>query len=89
MLEILRRQEFKGGIPAGVPDGVRPQAAFAHKTGDTSTVSHDAGIVHLAERPPYVVAILTEWKDGSSPQRRETIARISRAVYEQVAGEAA
>jgi beta-lactamase class A len=84
MLEILRRQEFKSGIPAGVPDRVRPQAAFAHKTGDTSTVSHDAGIVHLPERPPYVVAILTEWEDGASPPRRETIARISRAVYGQV-----
>jgi beta-lactamase class A len=88
MLEVLRRQEFKSGIPAGLPEEVRTAAGIAHKTGETSTVCHDAGIVHLPERSPYVVAILTEWEDGASPQRRETIARISRAVYEQVAGAA-
>jgi beta-lactamase class A len=88
MLEVLRRQEFKSGIPAGLPEEVRTAAGIAHKTGETSTVCHDAGIVHVPERSPYVVAILTEWEDGASPQRRETIARISRAVYEQVAGAA-
>ena len=86
MLEVLRRQAFRSGIPAGMPDGVRAQTSFAHKTGETSTVTHDAGIVYLPERPPYVVAILTEWTPGGADHRRETVARLSRAVYEHVAG---
>jgi beta-lactamase class A len=39
MLQILLDQRFKGGIPAGLP---RP-ARVAHKTGNISTVHHDAG----------------------------------------------
>lgn len=84
MLEILHKQAFRSGIPAGIPDEVRADAQFAHKTGDISTVTHDAGLVYLPERPPYVVAILTEW-DPEASNRRETVARISRAVYEHVA----
>ena len=81
MLGLLRRQAFRSGIPAGVPEGVRAQAFFAHKTGETSTVTHDAGIVDLPDRPPYVVSILTAWGPGGSDARRETVARFSRAVY--------
>jgi beta-lactamase class A len=79
MLDILHGQEFKRGIPAGLPT----EARVAHKTGEISTVAHDAGIVYLPDRPPYVVVILTEWKPSSSG-RQDTIARISRAVYEHV-----
>ena len=46
-------------------------------------VAHDAGIVHLPDREPYVVVILTEWKPEAGG-RQPTIARISRAVYEYV-----
>jgi beta-lactamase class A len=79
MLDILHAQQFKSGIPAGLPDGAR----VAHKTGEISTVAHDAGIVFLPDREPYVVVILTEWKPEVSG-RSETIARISRTVYEYV-----
>ena len=79
MLDILHGQEFKRGIPAGLPG----EARVAHKTGEISTVAHDAGIVYLPDRPPYVLVILTEWKPSSSG-RQDTIARISRAVYEHV-----
>ena len=77
MLDILHRQRFRSGIPAGLPEDAR----VAHKTGEISTVAHDAGIVYLDGRDAYVVVILTEWApdvDG----RQETIARISRVVYE-------
>jgi beta-lactamase class A len=80
MLEILSDQEFREGIPAGLPKGAR----VAHKTGDISTASHDAGIVYLPDREPYVVAILTEWDEDSGGGRSGTIAGISRAVYEAV-----
>ena len=79
MLEILHAQEFKRGIPAGLPEHAR----VAHKTGEISTVAHDAGIVFLPDREPYVVAILTEW-DAETTGRHATIARISRAVYGHV-----
>jgi beta-lactamase class A len=79
MLDILHGQEFKRGIPAGLPG----EARVAHKTGEISTVAHDAGIVYLPDRPPYVLVILTEWKPTSTG-RQDTIARISRAVYQHV-----
>jgi beta-lactamase class A len=82
MLDILHQQRFRSGIPAGLPEDAR----VAHKTGEISTVAHDAGIVYLNGRDAYVVVILTEWApevDG----RQETIARISRAVYEYMTGQ--
>ena len=79
MLDILHGQEFKRGIPAGLPDDAR----VAHKTGEISTVAHDAGIVYLPDREPYVIVILTEW-DGGRSGRQEAIAKISRAVYTHV-----
>lgn len=79
MLDILHGQEFNRGIPAGLPDDAR----VAHKTGEISTVAHDAAIVYLPEREPYVVVILTEWESGGS-SRQDTIAKISRAVYQNI-----
>ena len=79
MLDILHAQEFKSGIPAGLP----LEARVAHKTGEISTVAHDAGIVFLPDREPYVVVILTEWKPETTG-RRDAIAQVSRLVYDYV-----
>ena len=81
MLDILHQQRFRSGIPAGLPEDAR----VAHKTGEISTVAHDAGIVYLDGRDAYVVVILTEWAPDVNA-RQETIARISRAVYEHMTG---
>jgi beta-lactamase class A len=81
MLDILHQQEFKKGIPARLPREVR----VAHKTGDISTVAHDAGVVYAPGRKPYVVAILTQW-NADAGSRSPTIASISHAVYEQLRG---
>jgi len=43
MRGILLGQRFKSGIPAGLPETAR----VAHKSGNISTVHHDAGIVYL------------------------------------------
>jgi beta-lactamase class A len=86
MQEILLQQSFQGGIPAGLPDEVRTDARIAHKTGEISTVAHDAGLVYLPGRQPYIVAILTEW-DPAATGRQNTVARLSRAVYDQVVSE--
>ncbi|HET7464523.1 MAG TPA: serine hydrolase [Longimicrobium sp.] len=79
MLEILHDQEFRSGIPAGVPDSAR----VANKTGEISTVAHDTAIVYLPERKPYCITVLTQWEPGASG-RSDTIARVSRAVYEHL-----
>jgi beta-lactamase class A len=81
MLEIMHQQEFRSGIPAGVPE----EARVANKTGEISTIAHDAGIVYLPDRHPYVVAVLTAWHPDATG-RSDTIARVSRAVYEHLSG---
>lgn len=79
MLEVLHEQEFRSGIPAGLPAGAR----VAHKTGEISTIAHDAGIVYLPKRKPYVIAVLTEWEPETSG-RSPTIAAASYMVHEHL-----
>jgi beta-lactamase class A len=83
MLEILHAQEFRSGIPAGLPNDAR----VANKTGEISTVAHDTGLVYLADREPYALAILTEWEPEVSSGRKDTVAAISRAVYQHLTRE--
>jgi len=80
MLEILLDQRYKGGIPAGLPE----EARVAHKTGNISTVHHDAGIVYLEGRKPYVLVILTQF--DAAPSRGTAVAEVSRDIFECVAG---
>ncbi|HEX8394253.1 MAG TPA: serine hydrolase [Longimicrobium sp.] len=82
MLEILHAQAFRSGIPAGLPEDAR----VAHKTGEISTVAHDAGIVYLPRRKPFALVVLTEWDAQKTSGRSDTIARISRSVYERLSG---
>jgi beta-lactamase class A len=80
MLEILHDQRFVSGIPAGLPNGAR----VANKTGEISTVVHDAGVVYLPDRDPYVIVALTEWReDGDASRRRKLIAEISKLVLQE------
>jgi beta-lactamase class A len=80
MLDIMHDQQLKGGIPAGLPE----EARVAHKTGNIATVHHDAGIVYLEDRKPYVLVILTRF-DQASP-RSTAVADVSRDIYECLAG---
>ncbi len=77
MLEILFAQEFNSMIPSLLPES----AQVAHKTGEISTCTHDAGLVLLPGRRPYAVAILTEHPPGLDGTQK-TVARVSRLVYE-------
>jgi beta-lactamase class A len=81
MVEILSSQHFNEGIPSGLPKNVR----VAHKTGDITKHNHDAGIVYLPDRNPYVIVVLTK---GIAERRRSSklIADISRTVYQVLAG---
>jgi len=82
MLEVLHAQQFKSGIPAGLP----PEAKVAHKTGDISTIAHDAGLVYLPDRKPYAIAVLTEW-EPSKQGRSATIAAASYLAYAALTGD--
>jgi beta-lactamase class A len=79
MRDILLDQRYKSGIPAGLPKDAR----VAHKTGNISTVHHDAGIVYLDGRKPFVLVILTQFpmQTGSAA----AVAEVSRDIYECLA----
>ncbi len=80
-LQILLAQEFNGMIPAQLPDAV----LVAHKTGEISTHCHDAGIVFVENRQPYVVAIMSETSPETT-HRAKAIAKISAAIFDYVLG---
>jgi beta-lactamase class A len=82
MLGVLLGQQFNSGIPAGLPRG----AKVAHKTGEISTIAHDAGLVYLPDRRPYALTILTEW-DPSAGGRSATIAAASYLAYAALIGD--
>jgi beta-lactamase class A len=75
MIEILERQKFNEGIPAGLPPGTR----VAHKTGEITKIHHDAAIVFAPK--PFVLVILVrglaETKDSAA-----LMADITRQLYQ-------
>jgi beta-lactamase class A len=80
-LRILFAQEFKSMIPAKLPKDSR----VAHKTGEISTHCHDAGLIYLPGRKPYVLAILTE-HGPEVIKRNRAVAEMSAAVFRFIAG---
>jgi beta-lactamase class A len=81
MVDILRAQEFREKIPAGVPEDV----VVANKTGSITRISHDAGIVFPPGRQPYVLVILTRgYQNGDEASR--VIAAVSKAVWGALGG---
>jgi beta-lactamase class A len=81
VINILLQQRFNSMIPAPLP----AHASVAHKTGEISTACHDAGIVYLPEREPYILVVLTEVA-AETNGRREAIAKISEAVFRCLTG---
>lgn len=79
MLKIMLDQQFRSGIPAGLPKAAR----VAHKTGNISTVHHDAGIVYLENRRPYVLVILTRFE--AEKGRGTAVADVSRDIFSTLA----
>ena len=75
MVEVLERQKFNEGIPAGVPGNIR----VAHKTGEITRIHHDAGIVY-AERPFVIVVLVRGIEDFK--QSGALIAEVTRDLYE-------
>ena len=83
MLDMLFDQRFSGAIAPGLPEPVRAVARVAHKTGDISTASHDAGLVFLPGRPPYAIALLAE-SPGDAADRTAALIAASQAVYDAI-----
>ncbi|HMD39744.1 MAG TPA: serine hydrolase [Candidatus Acidoferrum sp.] len=77
MIEILERQKFNEGIPAGLPPGTR----VAHKTGEITKIHHDAAIVFAPK--PFVLVILVR---GIADEKESAglIADITRLIYKAV-----
>ena len=80
-INILLQQRFNSMIPAPLPS----HASVAHKTGEISTACHDAGIVYLPERDPYILVVMTEVAPETNG-RREAIAKISEVVFQTLTG---
>ena len=73
MVAVLKRQQFNGAIPAGLPPGT----VVAHKTGTITRIHHDAAIVFGPK--PFVLVVLVR---GIQDQKVSAplIASISRAA---------
>lgn len=80
MMKIMLDQQYRSGIPAGLPKAAR----VAHKTGNISTIHHDAGIVYLDGRKPYVLVILTQF--DAEHGRGTAVAEVSRDIFNALAG---
>jgi beta-lactamase class A len=74
MTEILKRQQFKEAIPAGLP----PNTPVAHKTGEITKIHHDAAIVYSPR--PFVLVVLV-WGIVESKDSALLIAEITRLLY--------
>ncbi|HEY2456909.1 MAG TPA: serine hydrolase, partial [Candidatus Acidoferrum sp.] len=77
MVEMLERQKFNEGIPAGLPPGTR----VAHKTGEITKIHHDAAIVYAPR--PFVLVILVRGIEDIK-QSSALMADITRTLYEAV-----
>jgi beta-lactamase class A len=74
MVDILQKQQFNDGIPAGLPHDIH----VAHKTGEITKINHDAAIVYAPR--PYILVVLVR---GIADQKisSQLIADISRTLY--------
>lgn len=74
MLSILKQQQLRGKIPAGIPSGV----AVGNKTGETGLLTHDMAIV-FGPKKDYIICVMT---DTSNPGAAVGgIQGISRLTY--------
>ena len=79
LLSYLEGQIWNSKLSAGL----RPRDRFAHKTGDTSEVSHDGGILTTEGGERYVVVAYSE--SPSTPETDATFAQLMRELRPQLA----
>lgn len=76
-LAVLARQQHRGMIPAGLPDGTWA----ASKGGWVPGVQHDVALVRPAAAPPYVLAVCTT-SGLSEPDAERLVAGLSSTTWE-------
>jgi beta-lactamase class A len=79
--QTLLAQEYRNGIPAGLPDGL----TVGNKTGWISSVNHDVALIRAPDLPPVGMAVLVS-APGSEEEREAGIARIAEAAWAEVVG---
>ena len=77
----LQAQEYRNGIPAGLPDGL----VIGNKTGWISSVNHDVALVRAPGMPPVGLAVLVS-APGTEEEREAGIARVAAAAWAEVVG---
>lgn len=78
MMNLLKQQERRGKIPAGVPQEVE----VANKTGELDRVENDAAVV-FKDNNPYILCVMSgNVRDTSAA--RQTIVHISSGVYDNM-----
>ncbi|MCE9644111.1 class A beta-lactamase-related serine hydrolase [Candidatus Parcubacteria bacterium] len=86
-LKVLSEAEFKEGLVAGVPEGVRVAHKFGSRVfpaeGNTKEIRelHDCGIIYYPDHP-YFLCVMT--KGVSAPDLAAVIRSISTRVYNYV-----
>jgi beta-lactamase class A len=78
MVNIMRKQEFNEGIPAGLPKEYK----VAHKTGWNGKLYHDFGVIFPDRREPYALAIMTSGFEKDEDAHK-AVAEISKSIQEK------
>ena len=76
MLDILKRQQKNGNIPAMLPRGT----VFAHKGGGLPTVSHDVGILMLDDKNIIIASMNEDFQNRYDAQILHN--KIGRLIYD-------
>jgi hypothetical protein len=87
-LELLARVDFRDGLIAGVPQGIRVANKFGERIDGDLALLHDCGIVYHPA-PPYLLCVMTEGPAPRPPRslHRRLVARSVRGP-EPAAGDA-
>ncbi len=78
---VLAAQEYRDGIPAGLP----ASTYVANKTGWVGGVSHDVALVRPEGADPYVLAVCTT-SDLSEDEAARLIAAVSTTMWQERVG---
>lgn len=80
-LDMLAQSNFKAGLAAGLPQGVKVAHKFGVWEEDDGKLLHDCGIVYHPATP-YLVCIMTRGSDLMG--NAQVIAEISETIYKEV-----
>lgn len=84
LLSWLGASTFDQGLAAGVPRSVAVASKFGERSlADGTRYLHDCGIVYLTDEP-YSLCVMTKGTDFAALE--ETLAEVSRVVYQRLSG---